>query len=82
MNAKYCIELSCRKTDAFTFARHEFTPAETAEPANALGTIPMKHPDVGDEIMTSLVDLRLKWKRFTARIVEMNCGLIAQEVLL
>jgi len=42
----------------------------------------MMHPGVGDGIVTGLVDLRLNGKRFTARIVEVNCDLAAQEVML
>jgi hypothetical protein len=82
MNTNYCIELSCRKTDAFTFARLGFTPTATTEPANALETARMRHPDLGDAIVTTLVALRIQGKRFTARIVEMNCPLVAQEVML
>ena len=76
------IELQCPPTDAPTFAELGFQTITTAEPANALTTVRMTHGGVDDAIVTSLVDLRLNGKRFTARIVEVSCDLATQEVML
>jgi len=78
----HCIELLCRQAEAPTFARLGFQTMATAEPANAPATVRMTHPVVNDAIVTSLVDLRLNGRLFTARIVEMNCELTVQEVML
>ena len=82
MHTEHCIELLCRATDASMFARLGFQTMTTAEPANASATVKMTHAGVDDAIVTSLVELRLNGKRFIARIVEMNCDLVAQEVML
>jgi len=82
MQTEHGIELVCLNTDAPTFARLGFQTMATAEPANAPATVRMMHPGVGDVIVTGLVDLRLNGKRFTARLVEVNCDLTAQEVML
>jgi hypothetical protein len=82
MNAEHCIELLCRTSDAPTFARLGFTTITTIEPVNASATVQMTRPGVDDAIVTSLLELRLQGKRFNARIVELNCDLIAEEVTL
>ena len=82
MQTEHGIELVCLNTDAPTFVGLGFQTITTAEPANAPATVRMTHAGVDDAIVTSLVDLRLNGKRFTARIVEVNCDLAAQEVML
>jgi hypothetical protein len=82
MNVEYGIELHCLKADASTFARLGFTMTRTAEPASASAPMHMTRPGVDDAIVTGLVELRIQGKRFAARIVEMNCESIAQEVTL
>ena len=79
MNTQYCIEVTCRRSEVPTFARLGFQTMVSAEPANASAVATMTHSGVDDGIVSSVVDLRLQGKRFSARIVEIG-KYSAQEV--